>query len=553
MVTVQKILHRDKTCIFLKCQGDEDTFRKIKNLPDAKYSRTHGCWYIPYEKEHWHYFTKTGLDYVIDSSGAAGSAMPLRDNTGKNIADMPENGNQEAADTVPISIRYKHPFFFIRHLPCDCISSIKNLQGAYWNHRYQNWVIPANQSTIENLWKSIQIISEEQYHHWVNLIGQVEDPPTCIMYSSPEHPNHVLVQLKGHQVDVEFMKHVPERSYNKDGKYWLIPDHEEIIQRLSDHYTAKNTKVILRIKFNFLPKNQPSRAALKKYYLAKSNPGIHYATVPYLDTLIAQQYSVSTIREYYTRFAKFITDILPATSGDIKVEDVNEYLCKLSERNVSESLLNSYINAIKFYYEKVVFKPDWKIDRIKRPRKGHYLPKVLSVQQVDAMLRASANLKHTAILYALYGHGIRLDEMLSLRLEDLLWDRNQIFVHHGKGKKDRYIPMSQEFKALMQWYIHEYKPRFWLFEGQDQKNQYSSRSVQAVVKNAAKRAGIPIKVTPHMLRHSYATHLVDVGTQLPYVKELLGHKDIKTTMIYTHVTNSSIENIISPLDRLRQR
>ena len=181
------------------------------------------------------------------------------------------------------------------------------------------------------------------------------------------------------------------------------------------------------------------------------------------------------------------------------------------------------------------------------------LPKVLSIEEVDRMLRATENLKHTTLLYALYGHGLRLNEVLHLRLEDILWDRNQLYIKAGKGKKDRYITMSQEFKLMLSTYAHEYKPQHWLFEGQDQVSQYSERSVQEVVKQAAQKAKINKRVTPHTLRHCYATHLVDAGTQLPYIKELLGHKDIKTTMIYTHITTASIEKVISPLDMLKRK
>jgi integrase/recombinase XerD len=136
-------------------------------------------------------------------------------------------------------------------------------------------------------------------------------------------------------------------------------------------------------------------------------------------------------------------------------------------------------------------------------------------------------------------------------MEDIKWDRNQIFIAKGKGKKDRYVNLSQDFKNILAVYVHEYNPSHYLFEGQDKINQYSGRSIQNVVKKATSIAGITQKVSPHTLRHCFATHLLDAGTQLPYIKELLGHKDIKTTMIYTHITTSSIEKVVSPLDNLK--
>jgi site-specific recombinase XerD len=509
-------------------------------------------WYLPYSKEDWAAFTALNLPYSINQTETSGPVKTVSDNNSHGITEVPPEGTKISAAPTPTSISYRHPHFYIRGITPAQRPTLKNIPGTYWNQRYENWVIPAHQVALETLRKSLQIISEDQYLHWEKLINQVNNPPACIMYNSPEYPNQLLLQLKGHQVDTDFMKHIDGRTFHADGRYWVIPNHPDTILRITEHYTALGTKVISRIKLQNLRKKEPTYAEIKKYLLDKSAENIRYATLPYLDTLISQQYSISTIREYYVKFSKFAADILPVKCHETDVTKVNEFLCKISESNASESLLNGYINAIKFYFDKVIFLPEFKIDRIKRPRKGHHLPKVLSAQQVDAMLRATQNLKHTALLYALYGHGIRLDEVLCLRLDDLLWDRNQIFINQGKGNKDRYVPMSQEFKTLIELYIHEYRPQYWLFEGQDQKSQYSDRSVQEVVRKAAKKAGINIKVTPHTMRHSFATHLVDVGTQLPYIKELLGHKDIKTTMIYTHVTTASIEKIVSPLDRLKR-
>jgi integrase/recombinase XerD len=179
------------------------------------------------------------------------------------------------------------------------------------------------------------------------------------------------------------------------------------------------------------------------------------------------------------------------------------------------------------------------------------LPKVLSVQEVDRMLRSLANIKHICLLACIYGHGLRLEEVRNVKMDDINWDRNQIFVDKGKGKKERYVNLSQQFKEILQVYVHQFKPIHYLFEGQDIINQYSGRSIQNVVKKATSIAGITQKVSPHTLRHCFAIHLLDAGTQLPYIKELLGHKDIKTTMIYTHITTSSIEKVVSPLDKLR--
>jgi site-specific recombinase XerD len=229
---------------------------------------------------------------------------------------------------------------------------------------------------------------------------------------------------------------------------------------------------------------------------------------------------------------------------------VNDYLSSLARSGASDSQLHQAVNALKFYYQKVVFRPDFRIERIQRPRKSLKLPTILSVQEVDRLLRVTNNLKHMTILYTLYSSGLRLAELLSVRLTDVQWERGQLVVREGKGRKDRVVMLSHQLKLLLQQYIEAYQPKGWLFNGQDNQSPYSARSVQAVVRNCAKQAGIYKKVTPHTLRHCFATHLLDRGTDIRYIQELLGHKDIKTTLLYTHVTNQRLSSIVSPLDDL---
>lgn len=145
---------------------------------------------------------------------------------------------------------------------------------------------------------------------------------------------------------------------------------------------------------------------------------------------------------------------------------------------------------------------------------------------------------------------MRLNELLNLRIDDLWWERNQIMIRNGKGKKDRIVPFSGILKEIFQLYLEQYRPIYWVFERQDRQTQYTERSVQNVVVKASKIAKINKRVTPHTLRHCYSTHLLDGGTDVRYIQELLGHKNITTTLIYTRVTNHSIAKVVSPLDKL---
>lgn len=554
MILVSKIEHKNQPRILLRYPFNKQVNEKVKALPGATYTNTYKGWCIDYHKESWQAFIATGLNYQIEDSGTTDRARLLRDNAGKTLSDVPSDCTKQAADTPILQIRFSYPYLLITGSLCKHdIDLLKQISKVYWNDRYKNWVVPATVESLSFLSEKFGMPGSEQLSQWQHQIGLLSSPPKCILYSSPEFPNQILMQLKGTGVDVDFIKHLPERAYNLTGKFWLIPSERKIVQRIIDHYTGLKTKVINRIKVESIPDPALSFKERKKYLLDKTPENHRTMIESYLDVMIREHYSWNTLREYHAKFVQFVKSIEPARCDEISEVEVNTYLTQISSNKVSEALINTIINAIKFYYQKVLFRPDFKINRIKRPRKAMQLPKVLSIEEVDRLLRATQNLKHTTLLFALYGHGLRLNEVLHLRLEDLLWERNQLFVKAGKGKKDRYITMSQEFKHILTNYVHEYNPVYWLFEGQDRKSKYSERSVQEVVKQTAHRAGIKNRVTPHTLRHCYATHLVDTGTQLPYIKELLGHKDIKTTMIYTHITNSSLEKVISPLDLLRQR
>jgi site-specific recombinase XerD len=184
-----------------------------------------------------------------------------------------------------------------------------------------------------------------------------------------------------------------------------------------------------------------------------------------------------------------------------------------------------------------------------RPRKPQrVLPEILSLQEIKRMLAATQNIKHRAMLTTIYALGLRSGELITLKIVHLDGDRNRIFVQNAKGKRDRLLPFPASLKTLLRTYYKEYKPKVYLFEGRE--GQYAPESLRAVFKAAVKRAAIRKKVTLHSLRHAYATHLLEAGTDLRIIQELLGHNTIKTTMLYTHVSNKNLLNVTSPLEFL---
>jgi len=269
----------------------------------------------------------------------------------------------------------------------------------------------------------------------------------------------------------------------------------------------------------------------------------------YLEKLERVRYSESTIRIYTKYFDDYQRYFRLRNIEDITPDEINDYIHRLIIRNkISHSQQNQRINAIKFYYEQVLGKKK-EFYSIDRPRKTRTLPKVISENEVIQLLNVSTNLKHKAIIATLYSAGLRRSELINLRRQDIWFDKQLIFIRAGKGKKDRTSILSESLMIVLKKYLKLFKPNYYLFEGKGRR-KYSATSVFNVVTNAAERCKFDKRVTPHMLRHSFATHLLEQGTDIRYIQNILGHASSKTTDIYTHVSTKHFAKIKSPLDRI---
>ncbi|GAB5520714.1 MAG: site-specific integrase [Rhodothermales bacterium] len=267
-----------------------------------------------------------------------------------------------------------------------------------------------------------------------------------------------------------------------------------------------------------------------------------------VETLMLQRYSPRTIQSYRSFFIRFLLDHPHQVPETLTDTDIKQYLVRqIRQRHWSESTQNGCINALKFYYEKVLGHPRTVYHF--RPRKPKKLPAVLSQAEVAALLNAVSNLKHRCILMLIYSAGLRLSELLRLRVQDVLRAQGKLFVKSAKGKKDRYTVLAPKMDALLARYQDQYQPSYWLFEGQT-GGMYSARSVQAILRRAVTRSGVNPFATVHTLRHSFATHLLENGMDLRYIQALLGHSSSKTTEIYTHITEQARNRFRSPLDHL---
>ena len=249
---------------------------------------------------------------------------------------------------------------------------------------------------------------------------------------------------------------------------------------------------------------------------------------------------VRTYREHLDR------PIDPNAAG-VQVKDYFHYL--LHTKNASRSYVRQSYGALKYYYT-VTLGLGWDVNRIPRVRQVHKLPEILNREEIKRLLAVTKNIKHKAMLMVTYSAGLRVSETAALKLADIDSERMTIRVDQGKGKKDRYTILAESTLEFLRGYWRMYEPSHWLFEGQDPARHLNVSSLQRAFYASKEKAHIKRPVTVHSLRHSFATHLLEQGTDIHIVQRLLGHSSIKTTTIYLHLKKESLTKVVSPLDRL---
>jgi integrase/recombinase XerD len=272
----------------------------------------------------------------------------------------------------------------------------------------------------------------------------------------------------------------------------------------------------------------------------------------FTEMLKLKSYSTSTQRTYRNEFLQLLQIINKKEVHSLTVAQLKRYMVfAMEQQGISENTAHSRLNALKFYYEQVLGRDKffWEIPRPKKPQQ---LPKLLNEEEIRKLFNALSNKKHKAMLFTAYSAGLRVSEIVHLKINHIDSRRMQIFIERGKGKKDRYVNLSPVLLDILRNYIKAYKPapRIYLFESEQSLQAYPIRTVQQIFTNAKQKAGITKEVGVHSLRHSFATHLLDKGTDIKYIKDLLGHFDIRTTERYLHVSKQQLVNIISPFDDL---
>lgn len=349
-----------------------------------------------------------------------------------------------------------------------------------------------------------------------------------ILLKTFKHEGEARIKLifKYDEELISKVKKIKDRQWSYQLKCWHVPDTRDSLLRIKE----------LNLE-----------CADLEEHLARHNPELIRAINIFKDYMIRKRLSISTIESYTTAIKNFLIHTRKE-SGEISHQEIDQYIRHLVDLNYSSSSQNVVVSSIKLFYEKI---HNYKIDiqKLERPKPAKPLPKVIAREDIFRMLSLIRNYKHQTALLMLYSLGLRRSELLNLKLTDLDSKQKIVSIRNSKGQKDRALPMSDKLLGRLKKYYHSYQPEIYLFEGAEKGTPYSATSLAKVFHKYMDQIRPGYGYTLHCLRHSYATHLLEDGTDLRYIQVLLGHKSSKTTEIYTHVCIRDLKNIHSPGDR----
>lgn len=360
----------------------------------------------------------------------------------------------------------------------------------------------------------------------------------------------IFIYFKYDSTTIELVKKIADAKWSQTNKCWYISYYAEALQLIKNTFEAKGINIKLLNKYEDVVK--PNQVKIKKP--SDALPDLNKVQKEKINQfnywLQSKRYSGSTIGTYIDSIQTFLRYYSTKNLSEITNEDLiifnNKYILA---NHYSASYQNQIVNAVKLFFRNIENK-QLQPELIHRPKTQKLLPNVLSKEEIKLILNVHGNIKHKAMLSLIYSCGLRRGELINLKLMDIDSKRGLVIIRQGKGRKDRIAPLSEKILNILRNYYNAYKPSLWLFEGQDKKSQYDASSLSAVLKQALEKSKITKPVSLHWLRHSYATHLLENGTDLRYIQEILGHSSSRTTEIYTHVSNTSIQRVVSPFDSL---
>lgn len=567
---------------------NEDLIGDIKKLKGRRWSKELRCWHIPYRENSVDYLNRFYDDKYLFFSGAddRNDDHPFRDKPVGQSTEKQRKFKEQKKRVMEKQLMEKHPVLksYIQSMGLKRLS--KSTQNTYYRYFKEFVLAHRDRDVMKMSYKELSsyfdkatdgldITQKKQFIAAIKFYYEKTLGYGRLRYDlkDKELARHGRIVIGFEQ----FKKVVSKIGCDSDRLLLFLAYHLGMIPRRISNFKIEDTSkleeffrrkgLIAELEyFRSLKRTHLRIAGVSEYVFERQ--GIPYSAKELRrkvykmlhdyklgdiyqeecrSVLEQTTYSRSTKDSYLSVFMHFLDYFHwrhPSLIGD---EEIRDYL--FLQRARSSSYQNLVINSLKFFFENVYHK---KIEHqyILRPRKGHYLPDYFSREEMAAIIDQLKNIKHRLLIIIGYAAGLRRSEIQELKPSDINLEKNLVFIRDSKGNKDRYSVLPSGFRSLFERYMKSYSPQVFLFEGSRPGSRYSFTSMSSVLSKAAKRAGIERRVHLHMLRHSFATHLLEEGHDIRYIQEFLGHATIKTTERYTHVVNDATRRIRSPFDGL---
>ncbi|MGO1729818.1 MAG: tyrosine-type recombinase/integrase [Flavobacteriaceae bacterium] len=574
MISLRKIWHHGNYHIgiyFPYADYNATMKKKFKKL-DARYSQTKNCWYISYSKQAYRQFRsdfesyKIQIDKEYNSNAASAekrhilpiSSRAARQSEKSNSSDSAHKPDNQVDKRLKLKVLDSVGKYWV--LQCryveKYVKQLKKVKGVYWNMQHKVYMVYRHPQVKKNV---EQIFGVSLFdHHFFTKKSQDENLKIEV-FTYADDTRYMLVRFTNNYQLIDCLKRLSYSVFSKSKNAYLLPATPEMYAALELHTEALGVEIYSHLpktyvkKSNFINTKSKKISRIQNSILDTAPAYIKPHVEDMVDMLMAMNYSSSTLKSYSNSFINFLKYYNYKDPDEITKKDVVKYLAYYTKKGFSSSSGHMLVNALKFYYKNV---KEWDEDlsfmKLPRPKKEKRLPTVLTENECQRIFEAVNQPKHKLLLLMSYGAGLRVSEVCELQWSHINEEKHQILVKSGKGKKDRIVMLPYSIVAYIKIYRSLYDSKKYVFEGRIKGEPYSTASAGAVMRKAVKKSNIGKKVSIHTLRHSFATHLLESGTDIRFIQKFLGHNSIKTTTIYTHVSKGSHSKIQSPLDRLNK-
>lgn len=568
MLQIRKLYHKGEYRIGMYFGFDADLKQKAKNI-GAVWSQTNKCWYISYNKDNYNLLLRTfGKVEIIKDENNPAATEPARIRQEiVHIADtfsefQPASPVEHKGESPEYSskIVFKGSLgkYWILEVPYreGLSQKLMDIKGVFWNKTHKAYFVFRHVNTkikVEALLDAGTLFPEEYFDTSQIIVNQNTVIELDVYVADKRW---MILRCPKIPFMIEQVKRWEGSRYSKSCEAYVLSATPAVFENLQEIANKLNIPVKSNLpakylrKSNAINKKASQLRGLRGALLKQVPASMHTYTLAMLDYLYAMNYSASSIRNYVNAFHLFLRFHEYQSPDTLTEKQIVHHLALKVEQGLTPSSVNMVINALQFYFRTVLHRDAFEI-KLPRPREEHKLPVVLTMNECSRIFSYVDNPKHKLLLLMGYGAGLRRSEIVGLRWVDISFDEHKIRIRQSKGNKDRVVMLPYSVVEYLEDYHNLFPSDDWVFPGQYRGEALSTGTVQTVMRNAVEKAGLQKKASVHTLRHSFATHLLENGTDIRYIQQLLGHRNIKTTMVYTHITPMAAKKIISPLDRMQ--